>query len=91
MRGKRKLSCVVGVWCTLLVMNTCNHLVLPFGVSLCLPFHVGYWLGICGVGVLICPFVVWGLILFGSHLESTLRYQLFMYSVFTYDVFLCLL
>jgi hypothetical protein len=71
------LSSVIKIGCGLLSLVTFNQLFISLGVNLSLPFSVGYWLGVCAAGIVLCPFVAFSGLVLLLCLENSLKHQLF--------------
>jgi len=72
-RGLIHLYWILWLWGILLILTTINHLFFPIGLPSSMPYHIGYWLWTCALGLFLSPFIIWGYPLLSSHIEAGLR------------------
>lgn len=72
-RGLVHLYWILWLWGILLILTTINHLFFPIGLPSSMPYHIGYWLWTCALGLFLSPFIIWGYPLLSSHIEAGLR------------------
>ena len=76
-RKMKYIYWILWLWGILLIFTTLNHLFIPIGLSNSLPYHLGYWLWTCALGIYIIPYIIYGYILIISHIEYGINSQLY--------------